>query len=50
MVIACALAADASYLVTRDKDLLTLGTYHNVQIIKPEEFIQLVRKRSLKKD
>ena len=46
MVIACALAAGVSYLVTRDPDLLTLKTYQDVQMITPEEFIALVRKQS----
>lgn len=43
MVIACALAAHVSYLVTRDKDLLTLETYQNVQMIRPEEFMGILR-------
>lgn len=43
MVIACALAARSSYLVTRDKDLLTLKDYQGVHILPPEEFIQIVR-------
>jgi len=47
-VIACALAAGVSYLVTRDKDLLTLKTYQSVQMIRPEEFIHLVRKQTPK--
>lgn len=42
-VIATAVAAGVSYLVTRDKDLLTLKTYENVQMMLPEEFIGLVR-------
>ena len=42
-VIAAALAASAPYLVTRDKDLLDLKTYQDVQMIRPEEFIHLVR-------
>ena len=46
MVIACALAAGVSYLVTRDPDLLTLKTYQDVQMITPKEFIALVRKQS----
>lgn len=46
MVIACALAASAPYLVTRDPDLLTLKTYQGVQMISPEEFIHLVRKHT----
>jgi putative PIN family toxin of toxin-antitoxin system len=42
-VIATALAAGVAYLVTRDKDLLTLKTYQTVQMIRPEEFIVTVR-------
>jgi putative PIN family toxin of toxin-antitoxin system len=42
-VIATAIAAGASYIVTRDKDLLTLKTYQAAHMIGPEEFIALVR-------
>jgi predicted nucleic acid-binding protein len=42
-VIATAVAAGVSYVVTRDKDLLTLKTYQAVQMIRPEEFIALGR-------
>lgn len=42
-ILACAVKAKAQYLVTRDKDLLSLGVYETIQIIKPEEFIALVR-------
>jgi putative PIN family toxin of toxin-antitoxin system len=45
MVIACALASGASYLVTRDKDLLTLKVHQGVQMVRPEEFIHVLRKR-----
>jgi predicted nucleic acid-binding protein len=45
-VIACALAAHAGYLVTRDPDLLSLGVYQEVQMITPEECIRLVREES----
>lgn len=37
-VLACALAAKADYLVTGDPDLLTIGAYRGVKIIKPREF------------
>ncbi len=47
-VIACALGAGASYLVTRDKDLLTLETYQTVEMIRPEEFIHIVREQASK--
>jgi uncharacterized protein len=45
-VIATAVAAGASYVVTRDKDLLTLKTYEDVQMISPEEFIVVVRRQT----
>jgi uncharacterized protein len=45
MVIACALASGASYLVTRDKDLLTLKVHQAVQMVRPEEFIHVLRER-----
>ena len=45
MVIACALTADAPYLVTRDRDLLTLGKYKGVRMITPEEFMGILREQ-----
>jgi uncharacterized protein len=45
-VIATAVAAGASYVVTRDKDLLTLKTYEDVQMINPEEFIAVCEGRA----
>jgi putative PIN family toxin of toxin-antitoxin system len=43
MVVACALAADADYLVSRDQDLLALGEYEGIKMIKPEAFLHLLR-------
>jgi uncharacterized protein len=43
MVIACALAARADYLVTRDKDLLTLAAHADVAIATPEAFSAVLR-------
>jgi len=43
MVLACALAAQAAYLVTRDKDLLVLQCYEGVAIVSPEAFLALLR-------
>ena len=40
-VIATALAAGVSYVVTRDKDLLTLKTYQQVEMIRPEELAMM---------
>ncbi len=43
MVLACALAAAAEYLVTRDKDLLVLRQYEGIAIITPEAFLAVLR-------
>jgi uncharacterized protein len=42
-IIAAAVAAEADYLVSRDHDLLSLGSYQGVKIIAPEEFLRVVR-------
>jgi putative PIN family toxin of toxin-antitoxin system len=39
--------AHADYLVTRDKDLLTLNKWEQTKIITPEEFLPLLRKMKL---
>ena len=41
MIIACALAAQAHYLVSRDKDLLVLGEHGGVAIVAPETFLRM---------
>lgn len=38
--LACALSAKAQYLVTYDRDLLSLGTPFGVEIIRPAELIR----------
>ena len=43
MIVACALAAGADYLVTRDKDLLSIGMHAGVAIVTPESFLRIVR-------
>jgi len=40
-IIACALAAKAGFIVTRDKDLLVLKEYSGIRIVSPEEFLEL---------
>jgi uncharacterized protein len=42
-IVACALAAGADYLVTRDKDLLSLGEHEGVVMISPEAFLRMLR-------
>jgi putative PIN family toxin of toxin-antitoxin system len=44
LVIDCAIAAEADYLVTGDNHLLRLGRYGNVQIITPQNFVSMLPK------
>lgn len=43
MIIACAVAASADYIISRDKHLLDLGRYQDIQIVTPEDFMQMLR-------
>ena len=43
MIVATAVKASADYLVSRDKDLLALGSYQGTIIITPEAFRGLLR-------
>ena len=45
MVLATARAADATYLITRDLDLLSLQSYEGITIITPEAFMAILRER-----
>jgi len=39
MVVACAVEGDAAYIITRDQHLLTMGTYRDILVVSPEEFV-----------
>lgn len=43
MIIACAVAGAANFVVTRDQDLLSLRVYGEIAVIIPEDFVHLVR-------
>ena len=43
MIVACALATGAEYIVTRDNDLLSLRTYETITMITPEAFMSILR-------
>ncbi len=43
MILACAVAAAADYLVTRDDDLLSLGAHKGIAIVTPEAFLKILR-------
>ena len=45
MVIATAVRAQAAYIVTRDKDLLSLQHHAGITMMTPETFIAIVRER-----
>jgi uncharacterized protein len=42
MFLACAALGGANYLVSVDKDLLTLATYKQTVILTPAQFLQLI--------
>lgn len=44
--LATAQAAQASYLVSEDQDLLTLGEYNGIHIITAAAFVRILRERS----
>ncbi len=41
-VLACALGASATLVVTRDRDLLDLGTFRNIRILAAREALDLI--------
>ena len=43
MIIACAVSGAAQTIVTRDKDLLSLGAFQGISIARPEAFRQQLR-------
>lgn len=44
MIVACAVAAGADYLVTRDKDMLSIGDHQGITFVTPEAFAHILRK------
>jgi predicted nucleic acid-binding protein len=43
MIVACAVTGQADTIVSRDKDLLSLGSYGGIAIVTPEAFRQELR-------
>jgi putative PIN family toxin of toxin-antitoxin system len=41
-VVACAVEGEADYIVSGDQDLLTLGKYRGIQIVRPREFVEIL--------
>ncbi|MBI2327099.1 putative toxin-antitoxin system toxin component, PIN family [Candidatus Curtissbacteria bacterium] len=42
-VLETAVVGKCNYLITGDKDLLTLGGYNRIQIVAPAEFLSQIR-------
>ena len=42
-VLECAVAAGSRFIVTGDNDLLRLGSYAEIQIVKAADFLELIR-------
>jgi len=42
MVLACAVEGRADYIVSGDRDLLTLESYEEIPIVTPREFLQIL--------
>ena len=49
MVIATAQSAQAAYIITRDKDLLSLQSYEGITMMTPETFIAIVRTQEIRR-
>jgi uncharacterized protein len=47
VILACAVAVRAAYLITRDNDLLSLGIYEGITILTPETFVSMLRAAQL---
>ena len=45
MIVACAIAAGADYVVTRDKDMLSLDHYEGIRFVAPEGFLKILREQ-----
>ena len=40
-VLACAISANADYIISGDKDLLTIAIYQNIPIVNSNQFMQI---------
>jgi uncharacterized protein len=47
IIVACAVAANADFLVSRDKDLLTLSSYESINMLTPEPALRLLREAAI---
>ena len=45
MILDCAVTAGAGYIVSGDKDLLVLGQFREIKVVKAAEFLEIVAKQ-----
>ena len=45
MILACALAVNAEYVVSKDVHLNNLGEYQGIRLVSRDEFLQLLKRR-----
>ena len=43
-ILECAIDGQADFIISKDKHLLKLERYRNIIIIKPEEFLKIIRR------
>jgi putative PIN family toxin of toxin-antitoxin system len=43
MIVVCAVAAKVDFIVSRDKDLLTIGSYEAIDMVTPEWLLHILR-------
>lgn len=46
LVFACALEAQADYIVSGDKDILEVGVFLNIPTVSPSQFIKVAKART----
>ena len=44
-ILECAVAARSDFILTRDKDLLRIGEYQGIKVVKPDDFLGIGRER-----
>ncbi|MGE0102582.1 MAG: putative toxin-antitoxin system toxin component, PIN family [Blastocatellales bacterium] len=44
MILACAVEAQAQHIITRDKDLLILERFQDIEIASPEDYMAILRR------
>jgi len=44
MILACAVEARAQHIISRDKDLLSLERFHDIEIVSPEDYMAILRR------